>query len=77
VQTMARLEHELWMQMMVAEGWTAGEPTEENPKRNPSIVPWEKLGDDVKQYDIDQVEQIPRILAAAGYTVTKIGSPDF
>jgi hypothetical protein len=72
VLAMARLEHELWMQMMVAEGWTAGDPTEEKPKRHPSIVPWEELDEGVQKYDIDQVKDIPRILAATGYTVEKI-----
>jgi hypothetical protein len=74
VEELAEYEHELWMEAHLAEGWTLGTATPENPKRNEYLVEWDALPDDIKTIDRDLVEGIPDILAAAGYTAIKIGS---
>jgi hypothetical protein len=74
VEELAEYEHELWMQAHLAEGWTLGTATPDQPKRNEYLVEWNALPDEIKTIDRDLVEGIPDILAAAGYTAIKIGS---
>ncbi len=62
------------MEAHLAEGWTLGTATPEDPKRNEYLVEWDALPDEIKTIDRDLVEGIPDILAAAGYTAIKIGS---
>jgi hypothetical protein len=71
IEKMACLEHELWMADMLAKGFALGTPTEEDPNRNPYLVDWEKVPDNIKETDRDLIRGIPRILARAGYAVVK------
>jgi len=42
-------------------------------KLNEYLGPWDQIPEGIKQTDRDLVEQIPRILSGAGYTVVKRG----
>jgi hypothetical protein len=71
-ETMARLEHELWMEDRLAAGFTLGEPTKEDPMRNPYLVEWERVPEKIKNTDRNLVKGIPQIAAKAGYAVVKL-----
>lgn len=72
LEALARLEHELWMEAKLADGWTLGKPTAEDPKRNEYLVDWTEVPEAIKETDRDLIRGIPKILAKAGYTIAKL-----
>jgi hypothetical protein len=72
LETLARLEHELWMAAKIAAGFKLGKPTAEDPKRNEYLVDWEQLDEATGNIDRNLIKGIPRILARAGYAIEKI-----
>ncbi len=73
LELLARLEHESYVKGKLEQGFTYGEPTDENPRRNPYLVEWEKVPEEIKETDRDLIRGIPKILARAGYAVVKLG----
>ena len=71
VERLAELEHEIWMQRKMDEGYEFGEEATESPKRSPYLVPWSKLKKQWKDVDRAMIRAIPEILALAGYVVVK------
>jgi hypothetical protein len=72
LEKLARLEHELWMEAKINEGFTRGRPTKEDPRKNEYLVPWEEVPPDIKQIDRDLIRGIPKVLAKAGYAIVKL-----
>lgn len=75
LEKLARLEHDLWMEVKLADGWRQGSPTRDDPKRNEYLVDWQLVPDQVKQIDRDLIKGIPQILSRAGYAVVKSRQP--
>ncbi len=73
IETVARMEHELWMKERIGRGFTTSRPTDDRPRRNTSIVDWGHLPERVKEIDRGLVRDIPKILSLAGYGIAKIG----
>ncbi|QDT89935.1 RyR domain-containing protein [Gimesia algae] len=74
LEQLAELEHEIWMEAKLADGFELGEETPENPRRNPYLVPWRDVPDSIRESDRDLVKDIPRILSRAGYAVVKLNA---
>ncbi len=72
LERLARLEHELWMAAKLADGWRLGTATPDDPKRNEYLVEWEKVPEQIQQIDRDLINDIPKMLAAVGFTIIKI-----
>ena len=72
LETLARLEHELWMADRFAAGFTLGAPTDEDSRRNPYLVQWEEVPEKIKSTDRDLVRGMPQIAARAGYAIVKV-----
>lgn len=72
LERLARLEHELWMADKLASGFSLGHQTPEDPKRSEYLVPWDDVPEQIKEIDRDLIRGIPRILAAAGYTIVRV-----
>lgn len=75
LEAIATFEHETWMQAKLAAGFTLGDPTPEEPRRNEYLVPWGDLPEPIRQIDRDLVQGIPLILSKAGYAVVKARAP--
>lgn len=60
---LAKLEHIRWCNFMRNHGWKWGEKRDLEMKENPNMVPWEKLTDGSKNYDINFIRSYPSILA--------------
>jgi hypothetical protein len=73
VEKLAPIEHELWVEAALKDGYQAGTPPHPGDKLNEYLGPWDQIPEGIKQTDRDLVEQIPRILSGAGYTVVKRG----
>ena len=74
IEAMARLEHERWSQERRAAGWryALGE-RDEVRKTHPSLVSWEELPDSEKEKNRITVRELPRLLARAGFEVSRYG----
>jgi hypothetical protein len=69
IDRLAKREHDRWMQEKEAAGWSHGEPRDDEAKKHPDLVPWERLGPEARAKDREAVEQIPVLLARLGYQV--------
>lgn len=68
---MAELEHGRWNVERHRNGWRFSRARDDARKLHDSLVPWENLPEDIRQYDRNAVRAFPDILAAAGYEVVK------
>ncbi len=69
VESMARMEHELWCQEMIAKHWKYGIQKDEDLKTNPDLVPWQDLPPAEKEKNFRFVRDLPRLLTRAGFQV--------
>ncbi len=78
LEKLAEMEHARWMKQKQERGWHFGEKADPAKQVSRSLVPWDQLSDLEKEKDRDLVRGIPRILARAGYTVTRApgGEPE-
>jgi hypothetical protein len=72
LETLARLEHERWMESMQRAGWVYGQTLNEQTRTHPAIVNWEELNEDEREKDRQMVRSIPLILSRAGYAVVHV-----
>jgi hypothetical protein len=73
LERLAEMEHERWVGNMHRAGWRAGPETDPERKIHASIVEWGELSASEREKDRWMVRAIPRILALAGYAVTRMG----
>ncbi|WP_345150646.1 RyR domain-containing protein [Arthrobacter ginkgonis] len=66
IQRLARLEHESWMEYLLAHGWTRGGRSD-RPKRHPNLVPWEQLDGPDREKDVSSVFDTLELLALLGF----------
>jgi hypothetical protein len=73
VELMARMEHERWMNELQAHGWKYG-PGKKNEmkKTHPHLVPWESLPEDIKEFDRNFIQELPRILAEVDLEIHRL-----
>lgn len=69
VERMAELEHGRWNIERLRNGWRFGQPREDAKKIHNCIVAWEKLPDDIREYDRNSIRAFPDILGKAGLEV--------
>lgn len=72
VVMMASVEHELWRQTHLESGWQVGPEKDPEKKTHPHLVSWEKLPASEKRKNKKFIRDLPRILARAGFQITKI-----
>jgi hypothetical protein len=72
LETLAEKEHERWMKMKTSSGWKYASETDKKKYLHAALVPWEHLSEDEKEKDRIMVQQIPDILAHAGYTIVRL-----
>jgi len=71
VESLAELEHEMWVAERRSTGWTPGKAVDANQKLTPYLIPYDKLPEEIKQLDRDPVENIPLLLEKIGMAVVK------
>lgn len=70
IQKLGRMEHERYNRERLAAGWTPG-PRNVEKKQSPYLVSWDRLPDDVKEWDLEAVKDIPGVMADAGFRLYK------
>ncbi|WP_298501631.1 RyR domain-containing protein [uncultured Methanobrevibacter sp.] len=68
---LAIFEHEEWCEEKIGTGWTYGEEKDVNNLVTPYLVPWEELSEEIQQYDIDPVKNIPSLMKSIGLKVVR------
>ncbi|MGA7579576.1 MAG: RyR domain-containing protein [Desulfobaccales bacterium] len=71
IEILARMEHERWSNERRNEGWTYG-PRDNEGKKNPNLVEWDKLTDAAKNYNLNTSRNLPVFLAGAGFQIFRI-----
>ena len=72
VEDLTVLEHERWMNFMLAHGWHVGEPKSLERKIHPNLVSWENLPESIKEYDRNFISEYPSILALVDLKIVSI-----
>lgn len=70
VERLARMEHQRWMAERQAAGFVPG--AVRDGRFHPDLVDWEQLPQHSRDKDIDFVEQLPEILAEAGFQILRL-----
>ncbi len=70
-ERLAAREHQRWYDDRTAAGWTHGEVRDNDAKRNPLLVPWERLGDEARRDNIEAVRALQPMLARAGFEAVR------
>jgi hypothetical protein len=65
VETMARMEHDRWMEERRRAGWRSG-PRDAERRTSPFLVAWEELTEEIRERDRLFIRGLPRLLASAG-----------
>ena len=71
IEIMAKMEHHRWISERLINGWTLGEYDKEK-KTNPHLIEWEKLTEEVKDFDRDVVDNIPHLLDKIDLSIYRI-----
>lgn len=64
--------HEVWAAGRKAQGWKYGPERNDLKKEHPSIVPYEKLSEEEKDYDRATAMSTIKFIIAKGYRITKL-----
>jgi hypothetical protein len=72
VEELAVLEHERWMNFMLAHGWQLGEPKSLEGKIHPNLLSWKNLPESIKDYDRTFIREYPSILALVDLKIVSI-----
>jgi voltage-gated potassium channel Kch len=71
VEILSELEHRRWLAERRIANWTLAPLKDEIRRENPNLVAWEKITEDIKDYDRETVRLIPSLLAGAGRTIVR------
>jgi hypothetical protein len=69
VLIMAKQEHQRWIDEKIEDGWVYAPVRDDQKKHNPCLVEWEKLSEEVQNWDKEPVRNMIEILDAVGYGV--------
>jgi len=73
VEQLATREHARWMADRLAAGWVHGDRRDDATKRNPLLVEWDLLADDVRTANLESARALPAMLARAGFEPVRVG----
>ena len=71
VEAMARMEHELWCQGMLADDWQSGPVRSKEQKTHPDLEPWDDLPAKEKEKNKKFIRDLPKVLARAGFQIER------
>ena len=72
IEQLAQREHARWMADRLAAGWVYGERRDDQTKRNPLLVEWDALTDDVKAANLESARALPVLLSRAGFEPVRL-----
>jgi len=70
-ELLARNIHEVWAQSRMSQGWRHGEKRDDDLKTHPSLIPYEDLTEQEKQYDRDTALSALKFIVKEGFNISK------
>jgi hypothetical protein len=70
-ERLARNAHDVWAQRRLAEGWRFGEKRDDEKRRHPCLVPYDRLAAEEKEYDRSTAMETLRCILALGYRIVE------
>jgi RyR domain-containing protein len=70
-EMLARNAHENWARQRMADGWSYGPRRDDAKKEHPSLVPYEDLSEQEKEYDRRTAMETVKTILALGYRIEK------
>ena len=69
VEFLSKIEHVLWNEERLKNGWQYGPVKDTDKKISPYIVPYEELTEEIKDYDRDTVRNMIPLINSVGLKV--------
>jgi hypothetical protein len=70
-EMLAKNAHENWARQRMADGWRYGPRRDDAKKEHPSLVPYEQLPEEEKEYDRCTAMETVKTILALGYRIEK------
>lgn len=71
VEHVAKNVHEVWASSRASQGWTWGPKRNDDLKTHPSLVPYEELPEEEKQYDRNTAVGTLKLIMKLGFNISK------
>ena len=72
VEHLAKLEHQRWMREKIADGWSYGQPRDNDRKVHPDLREWPSLDEETKDKDRNAIRSLPATLRAEGFMILRL-----
>lgn len=69
VEALAKNVHEVWAQSRMEQGWSLGNERNDELKYHPSLVPYEELSEEEKDYDRNTAMETVKLILAMGFKI--------
>ena len=70
-ELLARNAHENWARQRISDGWRYGPRRDDAKKEHPSLVPYEQLPEEEKEYDRRTAMETLKTIVSLGYRIEK------
>ena len=70
-EQLAKNVHDVWAESRIKQGWTYGPMRDDEHKKHPSLVPYEELPEQEKDYDRATAMNTVKLLLKFGFSITK------
>lgn len=64
--------HDVYVKSRIEEGWTYGKCRDDVKKTNPTLVPYDELPENEKEYDRNTSLETIKLIIKLGYSIEKI-----
>jgi len=71
IEKIAKNVHNQWMSGRLSEGWKFGKKRSDEMKEHPSLIPYEELSEEEKEYDRQTAKTVINYLLNNGYDIIK------
>jgi hypothetical protein len=71
IEKLSQWEHARWNWQKIMQGWVYGPVKSEATKTHPCLLPWANLPEEIREYDRENVRQIPGFLGDAGFIAVR------
>jgi hypothetical protein len=70
-EMLAKNAHENWARQRMSDGWRYGPRRDDAKKEHPSLVPYEDLSEEEKEYDRRTAMETVKTILSLGYRIEK------
>ena len=70
-EMLAKNTHDVWAQQRISQGWTHGPKRDDTLKHHPSLVAYEELSEQEKDYDRSTSMETLKAIVGLGFSIAK------